>query len=68
MESDNRSVFERLDSQDQKLDSIINILSKQQSQINKQNIVVQQPNNDEQALDTFIKKSKKVLITDIKCT
>lgn len=59
MESDNRSVFERLDSQDQKLDSIINILSKQQSQINKQNIVVQQPNNDEEALATFIKKSKK---------
>ena len=61
MESDNRSVFERLDSQDQKLDSIINILSKQQSQINKQNIVVQQPNNDKQALATFIKKSKKLL-------
>ena len=59
MENDNRSVFERLDSQDQKLDSIIDILSKQQLQINHQNVVAQQPKNDKQTLATFIKKSKK---------
>ena len=57
MENDNRSVYERLDSQDQKLDSIIGILSGQQSPINKQNIGDKQQENDRQALATFIKKS-----------
>ena len=59
MESDNRSVYERLDSQDQKLDSILEMLSEQQSPINKQNIDVKQQESGKQALATFIKKSKK---------
>lgn len=33
MENDNRNVFGRLNSQDQKLDSIKEVISKQQSQI-----------------------------------
>ena len=59
MESDNRSVYERLDSQDQKLDSILEMLSEQQSPINKQNIDVKQQESGKQALTSFIKKSKK---------
>ena len=59
MESDNRSLFERLDLQDQKLDSILNILLKQQSSISKQNIDVKQQESGKQALASFIKKSKK---------
>ena len=59
MESDNRSLFERLDSQDQKLDSILNLLLRQQSPINKQNIDVKQQESGKQALASFIKKSKK---------
>ena len=59
MESDNRSLFERLDLQDQKLDSILGILSEQQSPISKQNIDVKQQESGKQALASFIKKSKK---------
>ena len=59
MESDNRSVYERLDSQDQKLDSILNLLLRQQSPISKQNIDVKQQESGKQALASFIKKSNK---------
>lgn len=59
METDSRSVFEILYSQEQKLDQIMEILSQRQLQINDQNTINCEPTNVKQKLAEFIKKSKK---------
>lgn len=61
MENDNRNVFGRLNSQDQKLDSINEVISKQQSQISNQSAIVLESGNDKQTQVIFIKNLKKYL-------